>query len=142
MNPTQSNTLAGRRPVTTGAVSLVGKEGFLCLLAVAGGALVVQLPAAIGDYASHIVDEGGAVGEPTQIDPLNPDRLYRIPCVDVIQPGAPIALAVGGDVGKGRALPGAAGSYRIVGRCEEAKPTVAGQFVLFRPSFEGIRVVV
>lgn len=144
MNPTQSNTQAGRIPRTTGAVSLVGKEGFLCLLAAVGGLLRVIRPAAITDVTPFIIDEGGAVGEPTTIDPLNPDRQYRIKCVGVIQPGAPMVLAAiaGDDAGKLRAVPAVAGSYRVVARCEEEKATVDGQLVLCRPSFEGAIAVV
>lgn len=143
MNPTQSNTLVGKLKRTVGAASLVGKEGYLCLLALVGGVGVVQLPAAITDVTLFIVDEGAAIGEPCSIDPLSPDRQFRIVGKGVINPGAPMVLAAiaGADAGKLRALPAAAGTYRVLARCEEEKATADGQLVLCRPSFEGNVVV-
>lgn len=140
MNPTQSNTQAGKIKRTTGAASLVGKEGYLCLL-LAG---LVTLPAAITDVTPFIVDEGGAAGEPSSIDPLSPDRQYRVKGKGVIEPGAAIVLAAiaGADAGKVRQLPVAAGTYRVIARCEEEEDTADGQSVLLRPSFEGNVVVV
>ncbi len=143
MNPTQSNTQAGRIVRTTGAASLAGKEGFLALLVLVGAVGVVQLPAAITDVTPFLVDEGGTAGEPSTIDPLSPDRQYRVKGKGVIQPGAAMVLAAiaGDDAGKARQLPAAAGTYRVLLRCEEEKPTADGQLVLCRPSFEGNAVV-
>lgn len=141
MNPTQSNTQAGRYSRTTGAVSLVGKEGFLCLIARVGGKGVVALPAALGDITPFIVDEGGAPGEPTTIDPLNPDRQYRIKALGAGNAGQILALAnpaVSADAGKVRALPAAAGVYVSPGVAEE--DFVDGQLVLMRPLLRLVRV--
>lgn len=145
MNPTQSNVIAGKIKTRKAGQDLTNKEGFLCLLVLVAGLGVVKLPAAITDVTPFIVDEGAALDGLVSIDPLSPDRQYRIKCVGVIQPGAQMVLAIGADAGQLRAVPGpsapTAGSYRVIARCEEEKPTANGQFVLCRPTYEPLVVV-
>src|ERR1700686_2072979 len=142
MNPTQSNAQAGKIKRHAGA-DLTDKEGYLCLLVAVSGLAVVLLPAAITDVPGFIVDDGSTIGEDVSIDPLSPDRQYRVPGKGVIQPGAAMCLAAiaGADAGKARQLPVTTGTYRVILRCEETKPTVDGQLVLCRPSPEGNVVV-
>lgn len=143
MNPTQSNTLQGKHRLRKAGADLTGKEGYLCLLVAVSSIGVVKLPAAITDVPLFIVDEGAALDERVSIDPLSPDRQYRVKGKGVIQPGAAMVLAAiaGADAGMARQLPVAAGTYRVILRCEEEAPTVDGQMVLCRPSPEGNVVV-
>lgn len=143
MNPTQSNTLQGKHRLRKAGVDLTDKEGYLCLLVAVANVGVVKLPAAITDVPPFIVDEGVALGDLVSIDPLSPDRQYRVKGKGVINPGAAMVLAAiaGADAGKARELPVAAGTYRVILRCEEEKPTADGQMVLCRPSMEGNIVV-
>jgi hypothetical protein len=142
MNPTQSNCQTGKIQRVAGA-DLTGKEGYLCLFFAVANALVVNLPAAITDVPGFIVDDGGLAASNVSIDPLSRDRQYRIKGKGVIAPGAALVLAAiaGLDAGMVRQLPVTTGTYRVIARCEEAKPTVDGQFVLCRPSEEGNIVV-
>jgi hypothetical protein len=142
MNPTQSNTQTGKIKATAGA-DLTGKEGYLCLLLAVSSALVAKLPAAITDVCAFIVDDGGDSGKEVSIDPLSPDRQYRIKGKGVVTPGAALVLAAiaGDDAGMVRQLPTSTGTYRVLARCEELKDTVDGQLVLCRPSMEGNIVV-
>jgi hypothetical protein len=142
MNPTQSNTQTGKIKRTAG-VDLTGLEGYLCLLVAVSNVGVVLLPAAITDVPGFIVDDGGALADDVSIDPLSPDRQYRVAGKGVINPGAAMVLAAiaGADAGKARQLPATTGTYRVILRCEELNPTVDGQLVLCRPSAEGNIIV-
>lgn len=143
MNPTQSNTQAGKIKNIKAGADLTGLEGYLVLILAVANVGVIKLPAAITDVPGFVLDEGGASGEEVSVDPLSPDRQFRIKGKGVIAPGAAMVLAAiaGADAGKLRQLPVAAGTYRVIARCEELAPTVDGQLVLCRWSPEGNIVV-
>jgi hypothetical protein len=140
MNPTQSNTQRGRIVRIAGA-DLTSKEGYLCRLTNNGGVPAVNLPAAITDVPTYIVDDGGIAGAEISIDPLTSERQFRIPLKGACDPGDALVLAAiaGADPGKLRKLPTATGTYRVIFRAEEKG--VDGQLVLCRPSPEGNVIV-
>lgn len=143
MNPTQSNCQQGKIKNIKAGADLTDLEGYLALIVAVANVGVAKLPAAITDVPGFIIDESGASGAEVSLDPLSPDRQYRVKGKGVIAPGAAMVLAAiaGSDAGKARQLPVAAGTYRVILRCEETAPTVDGQFVLCRPSPEGNIVV-
>lgn len=132
MNPTQSNTQAGKI-VRVASVALTGLEGYLAKLVNSSGANVVALPTAITDRTNFIIDNGGASGDEVTIDPLEPGRQYRVKAKGAGACGALLCLAAiaGADAGKVRAVPAGAGTYHAILVAEET--FVDGQFVLCRP---------
>ena len=137
----QSKTRSGDIPVTAGE-DLTGKENRLAKLANDSGALVAQLPAANSDLALFLVIEGAAEGKTASLRPLNPERNVRVTLKDTCNPGDTLVLAdvaTPADIGKVRALPAAAGTYRGLLIAEEAG--IDGQAVLARPASIGNIVV-
>ena len=137
----QSNTRSGDIPVTAGE-DLTGKENRLAKLANDSGALVALLPAANSDLALFLVIEGVAEGKTASLRPLNPERNVRVTLKDTCNPGDTHVLAdvaTPADIGKVRALPAAAGTYRGLLIAEEAG--IDGQAVLARPASIGNIVV-
>ena len=133
----QSNTRAGDIRVLAGE-GLSGLEGRLVKLTHDGGVAEVTLPAANGDYALYVLVEGGADAALVSVRPVQADRNVRVALKGTCNPGDALVLAdtaTAGDRGKVRALPSAAGTYRVLGIAEEAG--VDGQLVLVRPAMLG-----
>lgn len=143
MNPTQSNAQAGKVKNFKAGADLTDLEGLLVLLVAVSSLGVIKLPAAITDVPGFVLDEGGVSGAEVSVDPVTSEKQFRIRGKGVIAPGAAMVLAAiaGSDAGKLRQLPVAAGTYRVLFRCEEVAPTVDGQLVLCRWSPEGNIVV-
>lgn len=137
----QSNTRSGDIPVTAGE-DLADKENRLAKLADDGGALVALLPETNDDLALFLVIEGDEEGKTSSLRPLNPDRNIRVTLKDTCNPGDVLVLAdvaTPADIGKVRALPVAAGTYRGLLIAEEAG--IDGQALLARPASIGNLVV-
>ena len=137
----QSNTRVGDFPVTAG-VDLRDKEGFLVKLGSSYDKAVALLPDDADDLALFVVLEGADVGGTVSLRPLSPDRNVRVRAVGECLAGSPLVLAdvsEEADAGKVRALPGAAGSYRVLLVAEETG--VDGQLVLARPAMVGLVTV-
>lgn len=137
MNPTQSNTQAGKIRRKAGSSDLTDKEGYLVKLAVfSGDGGSVSVPDNNADYTPFIIDEGADIGALVSIDPLSPDRQYRIKATGAGVTGDVLVLADtgGGDAdrGKVRKLPAAAGTYYSVALAEEN--FADEQLVLCRPT--------
>ena len=134
----QSNTRVGDIRVLAGS-DLRGKEGFLVKLGSSSGETVAVLPDDTGDLALFVVIEGADTGGLVSLRSLSPDRNVRVRAVGGCLAGSPLVLAdvsEEADAGKVRALPGAAGSYRVLLIAEETG--VAGQLVLARPAMVGV----
>ncbi len=130
----QSNTRSGDIPVKAGE-NLSGKENLLAKLANSSGATVALLPAANTDLAFFLIIEGEESGKTASLRPLNPERNVRVTLKDTCNPGDVLVLAdvaTPADIGKVRALPSAAGTYRGLLIAEEAG--IDGQSVLARPA--------
>jgi hypothetical protein len=137
----QTNTRAGDIPVTAGQ-DLTGKENRLAKIANDGGSTVAKLPEANSDFALFLIIDGAEEGKAASLRPLSPERNVRVVLKDTCNPGDVLVLAdvaTPADIGKVRALPAAAGTYRGLLTAEEAG--IDGQAVLARPSSLGNIVV-
>lgn len=127
--PTQNN-VQGAIVSRIAGEDLTGKEGLLAKLASAG----MLLPEANTDMTNYVILGGAASGAYADVAALSPERNYRVRLKGTCAKGDRICLADVGtaaDIGKVRALPTAAGSYRCFAQAEEAG--VDGQLVLVRP---------
>ena len=129
----QSDTRAGTFRVLAGE-DLTGKKGRLAVLTHDAGVPEVKLPAENGAYAFYLVDDDGADAEYVDVEPLEAGRNVRAVLKGACNPGDALVLADVGtaaDKGKVRAIPTAAGTYRVLAVAEEKG--VDGQLVLCRP---------
>ena len=130
----QTNTRTGDIPVTAGQ-DLTGKENLLAKLANDGGDTVALLPVANSDLALFVIVDGDVAGKAASLRPLSPERNVRVTLKATCNPGDVLVLAdvaTPADIGKIRALPAAAGTYRGLLIAEEAG--IDGQSVLARPA--------
>ncbi len=137
MNADQSNTRIGAFPVLAGE-DLTGMRSRLGVLTHDAGVPEVKLPAANTADALYLIDDEAVDGQRTSVEFLNPMRNYRVPLKGACNPGDRLVLADVGtaaDKGKVRALPAAAGTYRVIAIAEEKG--VDGQLVLLRPVLIG-----
>lgn len=84
----------------------------------------------------YILLEGAPDGNQCTVAPLNIGRSFRVEALGVGNAGDARVMAdpaTPADKGKVRVLPGAAGSYRVIGIAEE--DFLDGQWVTFRPFF-------
>jgi len=126
----QSNTRVGDIPVLAGE-DLTGKEGCLVKLTHDTQVPEVLLPTAADDYAIYALVEAGEDADLVTVRPLATDRNVRLRLNGTCNPGDVIVPETTGNLGKVRALPTAAGTYRGIGIAEEAG--VDEQLVLVRP---------
>jgi hypothetical protein len=130
----QTNTRTGDIPVTAGQ-DLTGKENLLAKLANDGGSTIAKLPEANSDLALFVIVDGAEDGKTASLRPLSPERNVRVTLKDTCNPGDVLVLAdvaTPADIGKVRALPAAAGTYRGLLIAEESG--IDGQAVLARPA--------
>lgn len=131
----QSNTQPGHKNYTADG-DLRGREGFLHLLGYDG----LAIPEAQNDHAIYLLLEGADDAEQATAQALTTlDRNFRARAKGTGDEGDLLVLAdptTEADRGKLRALPTAAGDYRVFAVAEEN--FVDGQLVLARPYFPGV----
>lgn len=137
MSNTQSSLLSVNSTAT-----LVGKEGYLVVLASSSGKATAAVPAAITDNAVCVVEDGGAAGEQSTIRPIFNGGSVRVKAKGTGSAGVRLVNAdpaTAADAGKLRAIPSAAGTYAVVGLALE--DFVDGQLVNILPVHIGNVVI-
>ncbi|MBP7830976.1 MAG: hypothetical protein KA248_13775 [Kiritimatiellae bacterium] len=139
----QTNVKTGRFVVLAGE-DLTGMEDRLVMLTHDTGVPEVKLPAANDDAAVYLLLEGAADTENVSVDPIQAGQNYRVVLDGTCNPGDKLVLADGAGTaakkGKVRALPAAAGTYRVLGIAESSG--VDGQLVLMRAASLGFVTVI
>lgn len=130
----QTNVKTGRFVIPAGE-DLTGMEDRLVMLTHDTGVPEVKLPAANDDAADT---------ENVSVDPIQAGQNYRVVLDGTCNPGDKLVLADGAGTaakkGKVRALPAAAGTYRVLGIAESSG--VDGQLVLMRAASLGFVTVI
>jgi hypothetical protein len=137
----QSNIIKGAFIAPANA-DLTGMEDRLVKPVNDSGTLEISLPAANTDECPYVLTEGGEAGDDVTVEPFTADRQFRIITKDALVPGTRLCLAdvaTAADKGKVRALPTAAGTYRVFAVAEAT--AAAGSLALIRKT-DAVSVVV
>jgi hypothetical protein len=137
----QSNIQKGPIRLPANA-DLTGMEDRMVKIVSDSGVAEVSLPAANTDECPHICLVGAAAGALVDIEPVTPEKQFRCITKDALVPGTRVCLAdvaTAADKGKVRALPTAAGTYRVFATAEASAG--AGSLALLRKT-DAVSVVV
>jgi hypothetical protein len=133
MDNIQTNTRAGNVAFASGDLS--AKNGYLAKLTSTG----VALPAALTDDTPYVIVDGGT--SETVVKPLNRGEQIRVMLKGTCSQGDLLCAAdptTAADAGKVRAVPTAAGTYKVIGIAEESG--VDAQAVLVRAFDKSVTV--
>lgn len=116
MNPDQSGVRQPGPITVKSNDDLSAARSRLVQLGALSGALVATLPTDDTPNALAILHEGGVSLAAVDVEPFNPPKAFRVRLKGTCNPGDQLVLAdpsTAADKGKLRALPAAAGTYKL-----------------------------